>query len=121
MTKAEVLSAMGTGVIQTYRWEGGYVREYVRDLVIPNPYRTEAIRAADGSDVEILYYYTDWKYGDGRITDDELTPLVLENGHLAGWGWPHLRASFDRNPQRARSYLWSYECDLFRRCRRDRY
>ncbi len=39
-----------------------------------------------GKSYEILYYYTDVKRWDDAITDDELTPVILENGKLMGWG-----------------------------------
>ncbi len=40
---------------------------------------------------EVLYYYTDVKdvayiVNPATITDDELTPLVFDNGKLIGWG-----------------------------------
>jgi len=55
---------------------------------ITNPYRTEMHR--NGKDVfEVLLYYTDVKKTDGAITDDELTPIVLLNGQVDGWGWSY--------------------------------
>ena len=44
-----------------------------------------------GHRFEILYYYTDQKSADGAITDDELTPLVMKDGALDGWGWAYLK------------------------------
>jgi hypothetical protein len=35
---------------------------------------------------ELLLYYTNKKLADGAITDDELTPLVVMDGKLDGWG-----------------------------------
>ena len=61
-----------------------------------NPYRSETPRAQDGTSVEILYYYTDQKADDGAITDDELTPIVLENGKVVGWGWSFLHQNVER-------------------------
>lgn len=57
---------------------------------IDNPYRTETLTGKDGKTYEVLYYYTDLKQRDDKITDDELTPLVFENGSLIGWGYPFL-------------------------------
>lgn len=53
---------------------------------ITNPYRTESY-SAQGKRFDVLYYYTDIKKRDDAITDDELTPLVLVDGRLDGWGW----------------------------------
>jgi hypothetical protein len=44
----------------------------------------------DGKSYQVLYYHTDLKQRDDKITDDELTPLVFENGKLIGWGYPFL-------------------------------
>jgi Protein of unknown function (DUF3192) len=57
---------------------------------IDNPYRSETLTGKDGKSYEVLYYYTDLKQRDDRITDDELTPLVFQGGKLIGWGYPFL-------------------------------
>ena len=57
---------------------------------IDNPYRTETLTGKDGKTYEVLYYYTDMKQRDDKITDDKLTPLVFENGSLIGWGYTFL-------------------------------
>lgn len=74
MDKVEVLDVMGTGT------------KYAQGDRITNPYRTEAYQAG-GSTWEVLLYYTDIKREDGAITDDELTPIVLKDGKVDGWGW----------------------------------
>jgi len=80
MTKEEVLKVMGT---KTLRGGGIYGTGK-----ISNPYRTETLLSGDGkTTLEVLFYYTDKKKADGAITDDELTPLVLKEGKLIGWGW----------------------------------
>jgi hypothetical protein len=79
MTKDEIIELMGQG---TYR-ERGHSPEIVTD-----PYRVESYTAGQSS-FEIIFYYTDIKRPDGAITDDELTPLVLKDGKLAGWGWSY--------------------------------
>lgn len=53
---------------------------------IDNPYRDETVTAKDGKRYEVLYYYTDMKQRDDKITDDELTPLIFQDGKLVGWG-----------------------------------
>jgi hypothetical protein len=57
---------------------------------IDNPYRSETLTGKDGKSYEVLYYYTELKQRDDRITDDELTPLVFHDGKLIGWGYPFL-------------------------------
>ena len=74
--KAEVLEIMGTETKS-----GSSMGP------INNPYRTGTMKGNNEEVYEILYYYTDVTDLDGAITDDELTPLVLEDGKLIGWGW----------------------------------
>ena len=112
MTKAEVLEIMGTDSVQTYKKPAlpsnkgskkisDEMRALYRSERITNPFRTETSHTADGVSVEILLYYTDTLNVDGAITDDELTPLVIEGGVLAGWGWVFL----DQNVERYRIEL----------------
>ena len=67
---------------------------------IYNPHRTETTTGTDGNLYEVLYYYTDLKQRDDQITDDELTPLVFENGRLIGWGYPFLDQKLPPKPIR---------------------
>ena len=53
---------------------------------IDNPYRRETVTGKDGRQYEVLYYYTDMKQRDDKITDDELTPVVFADGKLVGFG-----------------------------------
>jgi len=53
-----------------------------------NPYRTSAFEV-DGKQIEVLWYHTDVKAEDDAITDDELTPVVLTDGRVTGWGWDY--------------------------------
>ena len=83
MSKAEVLATMGTKSIAK------------RDInlittTINNPYRSEILQGKDAT-LEVIYYVTDVKKDDYAITDDELTPLVFDNGKLIGWGWSFLK------------------------------
>ena len=57
--------------------------------MLQNPHRNELYRAG-GANWEILYYYTSVVSDDGMVTDDELTPVVLRNDTLVGWGWDYL-------------------------------
>jgi hypothetical protein len=112
MAKAEVLEAMGTESVQTYKKSAlpskkgskeisREIRALYRSERINNPFRIETSQTADGVFIEILLYYTDILTVDGAITDDELTPVVIENGVLVGWGWVFL----DQNVQKYRIEL----------------
>ena len=77
MSKEKVLDIMGKDVDKT---KDGHI--------ITNPYRTEMYQV-NGNIFELLLYYTDLKKNDGAITDDELTPIVIKNGKVDGWGWSY--------------------------------
>ncbi len=79
MSKEEALEVMGT---ETMEGDDGDIN---------NPFRTELFQDDENTTVEVLYYYTDKKNNDKAITDDELTPVVLKNGRVVGWGWISLR------------------------------
>lgn len=64
--------------------------------VLYNPQRSE-IYSGDGSSWEVFFYYTHVVRDDGMVTDDELTPLVLRDGTLTGWGWTHWAAQNSRH------------------------
>jgi len=71
-----------------------------------NPYRSEILQGKDKT-FEVLYYYTDIKnydawYGMKGIADDELTPLVFDEGKLIGWGWSYLEANVKKYEIRMR-------------------
>jgi hypothetical protein len=59
--------------------------------IVPNPFDAET-HVSRGLDIEIMYYATHIKNTDGEITSDELTPLVLADEQLVGWGWNYLAA-----------------------------
>ena len=71
-------------------------------LWIDNPYRTEVLTGKDGKTYEVLYYYTDLNARDDKITDDELTPVVLQDGKLVGWGYPFLNQRVPPKPSYSR-------------------
>lgn len=62
----------------------------VRHLEVKNPQREERVTGPDGAVYDVLFYYTDVKTRDDRITDDELTPLVFRNHELVGMGYGFL-------------------------------
>ena len=55
--------------------------------VMKRPYRSETLILSNGKRLELLYYHTDLKTPDGAVTDDELTPVVLIEDKVIGWGW----------------------------------
>jgi hypothetical protein len=78
MTKEQAMAIMGT---RTFRDDNN------EDFLVPNPYRSESYQAPDGTKYELLTYYTDWSKSDYKLTKDEMTPLIFEDGKLIGWGW----------------------------------
>ena len=80
MTKTQVLDIMGTETITT---NGNPSK-------VSNPWRTEILKGKDDTLYEIIFYYTDTKEADGAIKDNELTPIVLEQNKVIGWGWSFL-------------------------------
>lgn len=89
MTKAEVLQLMGNKSARASFGKNA--------VTITNPYRSE-IRQAKGQKYEILYYYThqdqkDWPTKRFKILERELTPIVLQDGKVIGWGSEFLTSS----------------------------
>ncbi|HEX6414675.1 MAG TPA: DUF3192 domain-containing protein [Burkholderiales bacterium] len=62
----------------------------LQHLEVKNPQREERVTAPDGAVYDVLFYYTDLKTRDDKITDDELTPLVFRGHELAGVGYGFL-------------------------------
>lgn len=75
MTKKEVLNIMGEGTHRT--------RE---KFIVTNPFRRETYVRGERV-YDVLFYFTDTKDDDKAITDDELTPIVIKENRLYGWGW----------------------------------
>ncbi len=84
MLKSDVLNIMGTQTITAYE-----SAQSAQMIVITNPYRTEIMKNEKGENLEVLFYYTDEKRL-GQITDNELTPIVLKDGKVEGWGRSYL-------------------------------
>jgi len=80
MTKEQATAIMG------HKSGGGRFGE----PTVNSPYKSEILQGKEKT-FEVLYYYTDIKSvvytaNPATITDDELTPLVFDNGKLIGWG-----------------------------------
>jgi hypothetical protein len=58
------------------------------DQVYPWKSETQIVGYGTATDTIIIqWYYTDLVKNDGRVTDNELTPVVFEkDGDLLGWG-----------------------------------
>lgn len=89
-TRQQVLEEMGT---EPQTFNRGAFRS---DGVVPNPYDSET-HLVGSTEIEVLYYATNVQNTDGVITNDELTPLVLVDGILVGWGWTYLQTFTDDN------------------------
>lgn len=90
MTRMEVEAVMGDARA------GGKLPEVVfgrlQYLEAKNPMREERVSGADGAAYRVLFYYTDVRELDDKITDDELTPVVFRDGKVAGVGYGFLGA-----------------------------
>jgi len=88
MTRVELEKVMGNGVA------GGTLGDIVfgrlQHLRASNPMREERVSGPDGASYLVLFYYTDLRQRDDRITDDELTPVVLRDEKIAGFGYAYL-------------------------------
>jgi hypothetical protein len=90
-TREQVLEEMGT---EPQKFNRGV---FGSQGVVPNPYDSET-HLKGSTEIEVLYYATHIQNTDGVITNDELTPLVLVDGILVGWGWTYLQTfSYDND------------------------
>ncbi len=102
MSRDQVVSIMGTqdlprplgteggGAVRTERDTMGVTQVQLplsaKAPALYNPMRTGTYEV--GVDVwEVLFYYVRMVEDDGVVSDEELEPLVLKNGYLAGVGW----------------------------------
>lgn len=85
MTRQQVDHIMGTDTA------GGLLGTLHRAQV-SNPFRVETVTGADHMHYEILFYYTDLRERDDRVSDDELTPVLLQQGKVVGLGYAALGA-----------------------------
>lgn len=88
MTRMEVESVMG------HEQAGGGLPEVLfgrmQYLRAKNPMREETVAGTDGAEYLVLFYYTDVKTRDDKISDDELTPVAFRDGKVAGIGYGFL-------------------------------
>jgi len=100
MSKEDVTKLMGTKTTSINLSGGSYLLPDSYDK-ISNPYRTETLQGKDKV-FEVWYYYTDIKNRDGAITDDELLPVVFDEGKLIGWGWGFVQDNVKKYEVRVR-------------------
>ena len=70
-----------------YLRHNGWLR-CTKTAVIASPYRSDTFQKGSIG-YEVLYYYTGGTDPEGGITDQQLTPVLLRNDTLVGWGWDH--------------------------------
>lgn len=85
MTRQQVDQIMGTDT-------AGGTLGTVHRAQVSNPYRVETVTGADHTPYEILFYYTDLRARDDRVSNDELTPVLLQDGNVVGVGYQALGA-----------------------------
>ena len=81
MTFEQVHKIMGQELLIGYAFQS----DHYKPLTIPNPYRIEKVK---DTGYVIEYYINAIRQADGIVRDDELTPLVFQDGKLIGRGWP---------------------------------
>ncbi len=76
--------------------------------IMGKSYKTETLQGKDKVFL-VLYYVSDTRggvidfiSGDANIADDELTPLVFDEGKLIGWGWSFLKDNVQKYELRLR-------------------
>jgi len=105
MSREQVLSIMGSqslprplgtegsGQPRTERDSMGVTQVQITGSNAPslyNPMRTGTYEVGEHT-WEVLFYYARLVEDDGIVSDDELEPVVLKNGFLAGLGWVYWR------------------------------
>lgn len=97
MTKEGAINTMGTKTLPAYAYsDKGAILGIYTNVTINNPYRSELVQGKNNREFEIIYYVTDVKGDNAAISDDDLTPLVFDNGKLIGWGWSFLKDNTQR-------------------------
>jgi len=104
MSKQEALRIMGnnTATDKYANWE---------KVTAGNPYKSEILQG-ENKTFEVIYYLTEskhqkvvdsfgWSQAD-PVTDDELTPLIFDDGTLIGWGRSFLNENINKYEVRVR-------------------
>lgn len=89
LSPSDVKALLGQDVIIGYEMPDTRNKHY-KPFVISNPYRAESYTNGNNA-YEIEYYLVGINHSDGEVSDDELTPLVYQDGKLIGWGWGYFK------------------------------
>ncbi len=84
----DVISILGEETPIGYKQEK-YPGGAFSPITVKNPYRSEVIKGKT-KEYYVAYYFVEIKKSDDLIGDDELLPLVFEEGKLIGKGWDYL-------------------------------
>ena len=87
MTADEVHTLMGQTIVIGYSARGNGP-DY-DPLTIPNPYKVEKLTVGT-TEYLVEYYVSAVHQPDGKVSDDEIEPLVFKAGVLSGRGWNYL-------------------------------
>ena len=83
MSLQEVKAVLSDKLLIGYRIEGS--PQKLNPITIEQPYKEEDLTKGD-STYKVLYYYNTVIKPDDIVTDEELMPLIFENGYLIGKG-----------------------------------
>ena len=86
MSKDDVLKAMDSNAKAIME----------KGIILSNPYKTETYSNAEGTTIEVLFYYTDVIEPDKNVNEDELTPVVFTKGKVSGWGKTYLNGQLGK-------------------------
>ena len=88
MTHEEVVKILGENVVIGYKQNQFPVGAF-EPTTLKNPVRLEKLHGKN-KEYNVAYYLTEIKKADDLISDDELTPLVFEDGKLISKGWDYV-------------------------------
>jgi hypothetical protein len=92
MSKQEVIDIVGA---EPQEVAGLQTPDGQNLAVLNNPYRSELIQSDDKT-LEVDFFVTGDLDNNNVISNEELTPLVFDDGKMIGWGWSYL-VSEDHN------------------------
>ncbi|HLF18966.1 MAG TPA: hypothetical protein VI749_08795 [Candidatus Omnitrophota bacterium] len=84
MSESEAKGILGATLVIGYRLNDASPQQ-LKPITIAQPYR-EAELVSEGKRYKVSYYYTGVAKADDLVSEDELTPLIFESGHLVGKG-----------------------------------
>ena len=90
MSQAEVQGVLGAEVVIGYEVRDPKSGQY-HPVTLKNPYRSDELQS-EGKDYSVDYYFVGINKADGKVTDDELVPLIFSSKTLVAQGWDALGA-----------------------------